>query len=165
MKKIVALTVAGLFAASLFVGCGDASKQHVKDAGENLKQAGEELKEAGKAANEEAKSKATADWQRFKHESDSTMAALDQQVSDLKIQIAKAKEKDKAKLNAELNKLEQRLNEQKAKLDQKNAEFEADLKAFNENTVSKYESFRREFKYDSEGLTTALKNLFKDNVK
>jgi len=166
MKKIVAFTViAGFVTASLLSGCGDASKAHVKDANENLKEASEDLKEAAKDANEEAKSNATADWQKFKNESDSTMAAIDQQVKELKDRIAKANSKEKARLTSELSKLEQKLDEQKEKLDQKNAEFEADMKSFNETVVTKHESFRREFKHDNDELSTAIKNLFKDNVK
>jgi septal ring factor EnvC (AmiA/AmiB activator) len=166
MKKIVAFTVlAGFVTASLLSGCGNASKEHLKDANENLKEASEDLNEAAKDANEEAKRKATADWQKFKNESESTMAAIDKQVLDLKDKIAKANDKEKARLNSELNKLEQNLNEQKEKLNQKNAEFEADLKTFNETVVTKYESFEREFKHDNDNLGTALKDLVKDNVK
>lgn len=50
-------------------------------------------------------------------------------------------------------------------MDQKNAEFEVDMKAFNETVVTKYESFKREFKHDTDELSTAAKDLFKDNVK
>lgn len=165
MKKIIAFAVVGFITASLLGGCGDASKKHVQDANENLKEASTDLKEAAKAANEEAKSKATADWNKFKNESDSTMAAMDHQVKELKDKIAKANSKEKARLTEELSKLELKLNEQKQKLDQKNAEFEADMKSFNEAVVTNHESFRREFKHDNDELSTAIKNLFKDNVK
>jgi len=166
MKKIVAFTaLAGFVTASFLSGCGDASKQHVKDAGGNLKEAGEDLKEAAKDANDEAKRKAIADWQTFKNESDSVTAAIDEQVLDLKAKIAKANDKKKAKLNSELDKLEQNLNEQKAKLEQTSAAFEADLRTFNETMITKHESFKREFKHDNEELSAALKDLFKDNVK
>ena len=87
--------VAGFMAASLLClnSCGDASQKHAADAKENIKEAGQDLKEAAKAANEEAKTKATADWQQFKNESDSAIAGMEEQIEKLKVKIVKADKK------------------------------------------------------------------------
>ncbi|MGZ5219765.1 MAG: hypothetical protein ACXWV6_05875 [Chitinophagaceae bacterium] len=168
MKKVIRFTViAGIMAASLISlnGCGDASQKHASDAKENIKEAGKDLKEAAKASNEEAKTKATADWQQFKNESDSTIAVMEKQIKELKEKIAKADKKRREKLTSDLNKAQDKLNEQKEKLRQKNIEFEADLLKFDESVIAKNESFKREFKHDMDELGTAMNDLFKDNVK
>ena len=158
---------AGIMAASVigFNGCGEASQQHAEDAKGNIEEAGEDMNAAAKAANEEAKTKATADWQHFKNGSDSAVADLEKQIKLLKEKIAKADKKGREKLTADLNKAEEKLLVQKDKLKQKSLEFEAGLKNFNESVVANNESFKREFKHDMDELGTAIKDLFKDNVK
>jgi len=168
MKKVIRLTVAaGIIAASLIslIGCGDASQKHAANAKENMKEAGEDLKEAAITANEEAKTKATADWQQFKNESDSTIAVMEKQIQKGKEKIASKNKKEREKISADLKKAEEKLHAQKEKLKQKSIEFEAELKQFDESAAAKNESFKMEFKHDMDELGTALKDLFKDNVK
>jgi chromosome segregation ATPase len=167
MKKIIGKTVVvASVLVSLFISsCGEKSHNDINDAKENIEQANESLKKATEDATEEAKTKATADWQKFKNESDSTITDAEHQIAILKEKVAKVNKKEKEKLNGDLNKLEQKLKEQKEKLKQKNAEFEANLKMIDGAIEAKNESFKREFKHDMDELGTALKDMFKDNVK
>lgn len=167
MKPLVTLILilTTFVTLSFLSSCGDASKKNLENAGENLKEAGADLNKAAISANEEARIKSQQDWQKFKNEADSTILAFEKKIKETKVEIAKANNKNKAKLNSELEKMEQDLNEKKEILIQKNAEFEADQQMFNESMVTKYESFRREFKHDNDELGTALKNLFRDNVQ
>jgi len=123
------------------------------------------MKEAAKVANEEAKTKETADWKKFKYESDSTIAVMEKQIQKGKETIASKNKKEREKISADLKKTEEKLHAQKEKLKQKSIEFEAELKQFDEYVVAKNESFKMEFKYDMDELGKALKDLFKDNVK
>lgn len=156
-NKFQFTALAVIVALFLFSGCGQDSKKHVKDANENLK-------EAVIDAHAEARSKAIADWQAFINESDKSIAEMQKQANELKAKITIADQKTKLKLSSDLEKLEQKLNDQKIKLNQKNAEFEADLENFNESIEAKTELFKEEFKHDMNGLGTAFKDLFKDNV-
>jgi DNA anti-recombination protein RmuC len=113
----------------------------------------------------EAKIKAVEYWNQFKSESDSTIAVMEKQVKELREKIASENKKGKEKLNSDLNKVGQKINLQKEKLKKRNAEFEANLKKVDESVAAKNESFKREFKHDLEGISSTLKDLFKDNVK
>ncbi|MBK7310106.1 MAG: hypothetical protein IPI93_04775 [Sphingobacteriaceae bacterium] len=166
MKKTIGFTVIAVGLTALLIsGCGENSKKHTEDAKGNIKEANKDLQEATKAAGEEAKTKVISDWQNFKNESDSAIAGVEKQIIELKEKIAKANKKEREKLNTDLGKIEQKLNEQKEKLKQKNAEFEANLKKVDNAVEAKNESFKREFKHDMDELGTALKGMFKDNVK
>ena len=163
-NKFQFTALAVIIALFLFSGCGQESKKNINNADENLREANENLKEAATDASAEAKSKARADWQAFINESDRSIAEMEKQANELKAKIAKADQKAKAKLTSDLASLEQKLNDQKAKLNQKNTEFEADFENFNESVEAKHKVFREEFKHDMNGLGTAFKDLFKENV-
>lgn len=166
MKKTIKFAaIAGVLTVSLISSCGEKSQKHADDAKENIKEANKDLKEAAKDAGEEAKTKVISDWQNFKNESDSTITSVEKQIVELKEKIAKANKKEREKLNNDLSKIEQKLKEQQEKLKQKNAEFETNFKKFDETVEAKNESFKREFKHDMDELGTALKGMFKDNVK
>src|SRR5258708_2061683 len=126
MKRIFSLTLVAVCIATIIIACGEASRKDVKDLDENLKDAAEDVKEGAVDVNSEAKVKAAADWQKFKNESDSTVAGMDRQLQEFKVRIAKTEGKEKEKLAGQLENVEQRLNQQKAILSQRNAEFETD---------------------------------------
>jgi hypothetical protein len=161
------ITLSSMIAAALFwlVGCGDASHQHVAEAKENLKEAGQEMNEAAKAANEEAKTKATADWQQFKHTADSTLAAMEMQMDKLDQRILQADKKERARLTREMDNAKAKLRELKEKLQQQSIDFEADAKLFDQAVAAKNEAFKSEFIHDMNELGSAIKGLFTDDVK
>lgn len=166
MKKIKFFTIVSLMICALFLNsCGKKSKEHTEDAKENIKEANTELNEAANDASEEVKAKATADWQKFKTESESEIVDMENQAKVLRKKIAEASTNEKIKLNKDLDKLNQKIADQKEKLAKKNAEFEAEISKVNDSITAKNETFKREFKHDSKELSTSLKDFFKDNVK
>ncbi|HRH50637.1 MAG TPA: hypothetical protein PLP23_17920 [Panacibacter sp.] len=165
MKKIPGAITAGLLIAIFMCSCNDASKKDMGDASKNIKEANADVKEAVIDANDTAKANTIAAWKVFKNESDTAIAVMERQVVVLEGKIAKANTKEKEKLNTDLNKTKEKLHELKEKLQQRNAAFENDINKFDATVVSKNESFEREFKHDMDELGTAIKDLFKDNVK
>ncbi|HQT21810.1 MAG: hypothetical protein B7X86_02665 [Sphingobacteriales bacterium 17-39-43] len=166
MKKTIGIiAITGLTVALTLSGCGDASKKHAEEAKENVKEANKDMKEAVKDAEEEAKIRATENWTKFKNESDSTIAVMENQVKEYREKISKANKKEKERLNGELDKLEQNLNKLKKKLNQRNDEFKKSLKRLDESVDAKSDSIKQELKHDMDGLNKALKDFFKDNVE
>ncbi len=158
MKKITGILTASLAVVILISSCNDASKKDMSDASKNLKEANNDVKEAVIATNDTAKANAISNWNAFKNESEGTIAGMEKQITSLEGKITKANNKEKEKLKANLEK-------KKEKLQQRNTEFENDKDKFDAAVVSKNQSFEREFKHDMNELGTALKDLFKDNVK
>ncbi len=159
MKKTIGIiATTGLAVAMMLSGCGDASKKHAEDAKENVK-------EAVKDAKEEAKIRATENWIRFKNESDSTIAVMENQVKDYRLRISKANEKEKESLNRELDKLEQNISELKKKVNQRNDEFRESLKSLDKSIDAKSDSIKQELKHDMDGLGKALNDFFRKNVE
>lgn len=165
MKILTRTITAGFVVAIMMSSCNDALKQDGGEASENLKEAGNDLKEGAIATNETAESVAISQWETFKKESDSTIAGMERQLTDLTEKIAKAGTREKEKLQNNLNKTSEKLKALKEKLQQRNAAFENDKNNFDTTVVSKYQSFENEFKHDMNELGTAFNDLFKDNVK
>jgi len=154
MKKAIGFTlVSGLMIASLMVGCGEESQQHAQDAKTNIK-------EAVKASNEEAKTKSTAEWQKFKQDADSSITVMEKRVKDLRVKASNANAKERERLNNDLNRAELTLKKEKELLNKKYSEFESELKTYGDSLSNKNKAFQREFKNDIKNLDTALKDLF-----
>jgi hypothetical protein len=165
MKKIISTIAISFIGAMLFGSCNDASKKDMTDATQDLKVANKDIKDAVIANNDTAKATAAANWATFKNESDSGIAVMEIQVTTLEAKIAKANTTSKEKMKNDLAKTREDLRTLKEKLAQKNTAFDNDIKKFDGTVVAKNESFEREFKHDMNGLGTAIKDLFKDNVK
>jgi len=166
MKKTIGIiAITGLTVALTLSACGDASKKHAEEAKENVKEANKEMKEAVKDAEEEAKIRATENWTRFKNESDSTIAVMENQVKNYRLRISKANKKEKERLNGELDKLEQNLSELKKKVNQRNDEFRESLKSLDKSIDAKRDSIKQELKHDMDGLGKALNDFFRKNVE
>jgi hypothetical protein len=165
MKKLAGIILAGFTMAILLNSCNDASKKDMSDASNSVKEANTDVKEAVIATNDSAKSAVISDWKSFKIDSDTAIARMEREATDLEGKIAKANGKEKKRLKADLNSTKAKLHSLKVRLEQRNIEFENDIKNFDATVVSKNQAFEREFKHDMNELGTAFKDLFKDNVK
>jgi hypothetical protein len=169
MKKISKNTIVktlSIYIITLLISsCGSESKKNVKEANSNIKEGGEVLKQAAINSGIELKETTTADWMKFKKESDSIFDEQEKMVKELKIKIASANKKEKSELIDYLNSIEKKIAMQKEKLVQKNDDFKSDVNKFDESVVAKNEAFKKEFNHDSNELGNSIKDLFKDNVK
>lgn len=165
MKKILNNLTAAFFMSILIISCNDAAKKDIADANTNLKEANQDVKGAIIATNDTAKANAIANWTSFRNGSDSAIAGMEKDVTRLDEKMAKTNNSAKATVKTDLDNTKKKLQELKERLQQKNVEFENDINQFDATVASKNESFQREFKHDMNGLGTAFKDLFKDNVK
>ncbi|MFD2146189.1 hypothetical protein [Mucilaginibacter antarcticus] len=164
MKKVIIIATA--FASILIItSCNQASKKDLKDANQNFKAANKDLKEAVTDADSTARKNAKNNWMNFKAQSDSSILVMNKRVDTIKLNIAKANKRDQKRLTDNLNKTRQNIDTLRAHLDQRNIEFNKDFSKFNSSVNAKNESFKREFKHDTKEIGTALKDIFKDNVK
>ncbi len=155
----------GLFSLFLFTACSDVSKSALSNANRDFRNTTNDVKQAANSDIEAVKTKVSNDWQKFKSDSDASIIEMNKQIAELYEKIGKAKDSAKAGLKVQLAAISEKISEQKEKLNRKSLQMEADLKKFDENLISRNESFQREFQRDMNELGTAIKNLFKDNVK
>ena len=165
MRKCKAILMACMVLAAMIYSCNDASNKDMSDASQNIKEANADVNKAMMATSDSAKAAAVSNWKTFNNESDTAIAGIEKDVAVLEAKIAKANNKEKKKLQADVHAARQKLDELKNRLQQKNAEFNESLQKFDSTVVSKNQSFEREFNHDIHELGTAFKDLFKDNVK
>lgn len=163
LKKLIFF--AGIFSLILITSCSDASQSALRNANRDLSNAANEVRQAANSDIEAAKIRAANDWQKFKADSDASIAEMNKQVAKLNEEVVKVNNSAKAELKVQLTAISEKISERNEALRQRSVQFEADLKKFDETVISKNESFQREFKRDMDELGTAIKNLFKDNVK
>ena len=165
MKRISELLLAIIITAFMTGGCGEVAREHAIDGKEDMKAAGRDAKASVAASDADTKTQAITDWKAFKNESDNNIAVLERQIRELRLKAGRVKAKEQGKLSADLNKAEQKLNVEKEKLKEKNAAFDVGVATLDSAMVAKNESFKREFRHDTDELGTAIKDLFRDNVK
>ena len=164
MKKAL-LIFTFIASSALVISCNQASKKDLKNANDNFKAGNKDLKDAATDADSIGKRDAKADWAKFKAQSDSSILALNKRVDTIKLSIAKTNKRDQKKLAYDLNKTRQKIDTLQSHLDQQDIKFNKSLSKFNASVKAKNDSFKREFDHDTKELGTALKDIFKDNVK
>ncbi len=154
INGIFAYTAIGLISGALLLGCTTESQSKIEDAKNSTKAAANSLEEARKTDVNAIKEKTVQDWQTFKKEMEHLSDQNQARVKELRTKIAAADSRNKARLNQDLDKLEQKNNELMKKLDE-----------YKEEDKPKAEAFRTEFKRDMDELGKALKDFTVDNVK
>lgn len=122
------------------------AQQDLKESKENLKDAKHDLQIANKDSIE--------DYLAFKQEAEKDIAMNKQTIATLKDKKWSASAKARAKYNTRIEILER-----------KNNKLEIDIQNANHSNVSKWLSFKKEFKHDMNELGQALKDISVNNVK
>ncbi|WP_199120260.1 hypothetical protein [Pedobacter sp. ASV28] len=161
MKRSITIIIMALFAVS----CKQSSKKETDKANEDFNKGDKELAMVAKESDSLAREKIAADWRHFKQHSDSTLTTMDKDMVATDARVAKANKKEQLKLNKDIKKAKLKLDQLKQKLKKEDEEFNREMHALNEEAKVRNEYFKREFDHDSHELGTALKDIFKDNVK
>jgi DNA anti-recombination protein RmuC len=162
MNKLIVLATA---ATLLLFSCNQPSTKKVIEVEEHLTEAKEALKKVKSLENEAAKEKEIAEWNSFKSEADSSITAIEKDLTNWGAQIEKDGKKDKQKLKTDYEKAKNDLQTLKEKLHTRNVEFKNDMNTIGKNISEQNQSFRREFKHDMDEFGKTFKDFFKDNVK
>ena len=163
--NILSLAVIGFMAGTIATSCGESSKKDMKAVKEDVKELNKDLRQGAEDTSTEIKTTVSSDWKKFEASSKTILENTDKQIKELRVKISKANKNEKAKLTADLDKLEQKNKELKEKLAERSRKFKENLIEFEEGTGELEKSFEREFKHDMDELGTSLKDLFKNNVE
>jgi DNA repair ATPase RecN len=155
MKKnifILAVTIV-VMAGTIFMSC-QSSIQKQEAAQAKVKDARQELNSAQKDASAAAQVVATEEeWEAFRNESELKIKANETRINELNVKMKKPGE------------IFDEIYEKKiTNLEQQNKEMRARLAAY-ETSQGNWESFKREFNHDMDGIGQALKDLTVDNKK
>jgi hypothetical protein len=153
-KKIFAYTAILLLTGMLFFGCSPASQPKVEEAKNSTKSAVNSMEEARKTDVNAVKEKTAQDWQTFKKDMENLSGQNQARIKELRDKISAADAKNRARLNQDLDTLEQKNNELKKKLE-----------AQKEEEKQKMEAVQTEFRRDMDELGKALRDFRVDNVK
>ncbi|MEO8086794.1 MAG: hypothetical protein ABI763_08245 [Bacteroidota bacterium] len=146
MRKATFYTLlVALAAANIFTSCNSDEKK-VEDAKENVQEAKQDL--------QDAKTELNAEYPAFKADAEVKIAENEKRITELKEKLAKPG-------TATFDGMRQKRIEQ---LEQKNADLRSKLYAY-EKEHSDWETFKREFKHDMDGIGEAFKDIGKDNTK
>jgi len=144
MKKTIIYSAFALMAMSSFLSSCESNTKKVEDKEENVEEAKEELKEAQTELN--------AEYPALKTEAEEKFAANEKRIGELR---AKVDKNDKDALDGMRSK---RIDE----LEQQNADLRRRLNAY-ETDRSDWETFKREFNHDMDGMGKAFEDVGKDN--
>jgi acetyl/propionyl-CoA carboxylase alpha subunit len=151
-----------LLVTAILSGCTPSPNKEVKNAEKTLAEAESDLKIAQEKENEAAKAKNLAEWRAFKHEADSTLAVMEEDLIRLEARIEK-EGKTKQMLKTDYAKAKIDIAALKEKLNKRSMEFEEDMHHFDSNVYKKNQAFSREFNHDMDEFRKAFNDLFTDN--
>ncbi|NRT16355.1 polyhydroxyalkanoate synthesis regulator phasin [Flavobacterium sp. 28A] len=163
--NFLSLTMITLMAGTILTSCGKTTKDDASAVKEDVTELNRDLEQGAKDTGVETKEAVNADWKKFEASSKIAIENTDTQIKALRDKIAKADKAEKVKLTAKLDELEKKNTELKEKLEKRGVAFKEDVKEMNQSAKEEEQEFEREFTHDMDELGTALKDLFKDNVK
>ncbi|HQZ24325.1 MAG TPA: hypothetical protein PLD18_03415 [Flavobacterium sp.] len=152
-KSIFTLAVITCVAGIVMISCKPSTKEEkesqekVEIAKDNLEYAKDSLDMAKKAASDE-------EWKSFKNSGDSII-----RINDLKIAGLKLKMKNTGKT------IDTEYQKNIDVMEQKNKDLKVKMDAYKNDVSSDWQSFKREFKHDTDEIGKALKDLTADNKK
>lgn len=153
MKNSIMLFIVTTFlAGTILTGC-QTSAEKVDDANTNVAEAKQDLKEVkAEVSAEEKKAAEEAAWKAYKVEAESKIDANDVLIAD---------SKDKMKKSGKT--MDKLYKQQVEALEQRNKDLRQRINAYDANSQSDWESFKREFDHDMDELGAALKDLTVNN--
>ena len=135
-NKMFAFAVIGCMAGIFLAGCEKKSEQKVEEAKQELK---------------DAKAGYTAEWQKFKTESEAQIKVNDDKIDEFKAKMDKAGTKAKAKYKKAV-----------VELKEKNHALKEKLEDYKDEGETKWQEFKTNFNHDLDAVGTTISDLFKD---
>jgi len=146
-----------LIAIMTVLGCNQSADRRVTTVKQEAKDS--------EPGSDTVKTKRIAVWHRFKLESDSAIAKMDNDLLNLQAKLAKANSKDRAKLDDDYNKLKIEIARLKEKIRQKNVAFDKDMQHAKDMTLQENEQFKKDVKNDIDKLGKSVDQFFKDDKR
>jgi len=152
-KTIFALAFAASIVGISMVSCKPSTKEEIESqekvviARENVNEAKDSLVIAKKAATDQ-------EWKTFKKETNLTINDNEAQITELKLRMKKTGKSIDANYEKNIEILEEKNQDLKIKLD-----------AYKNEANSDWQSFKREFNHDMDGVGKSFKDLTVDNKK
>ena len=152
-KSIFTLAIITCIAGTMMISCKPRtneekeSQEKVEVARDNVQDAKDSLRVAKQAATDQ-------EWIAFKNSGDSIVRLNDLRIAGLKLKIQKTG-KD----------IDSRYQENIDILEQKNKDLKVKMDTYKNDVSSDWQSFKREFKHDTDEIGKALKDLTVDNKK
>ncbi|MEI6409535.1 MAG: hypothetical protein WCR52_09145 [Bacteroidota bacterium] len=155
MRKVISILIATVIvlASPYFMGCQSPAEK-VDKAETKVQDAKQNLGDVQKAAALEAQKTANAEaWKTFKTESEETIRQNENRIVELRLKTKKNGKIINAMLETKIAAIEQKNKDMKTRIDNY------------DKSQSDWESFKREFSHDMDGLGQAFKDLAVDNKK
>lgn len=146
MKKTIYFLTTTLFVSGIILNSCKSSSEKVENAGENVSDAKQDLTKA--------EINYTDAIQAFRKETADKIAVNDQKIAELKAKIENEKKSAREEHKKRI-----------AELKQKNEDMKKRMDKYQDNGKEGWESFKREFDHDMDGLGKALNDLTVNNSK
>ncbi|WP_310560486.1 hypothetical protein [Flavobacterium sp.] len=152
-KSILTLTVITFITATILLSCKPKTNE-VKDAQEKVAVARDNVQDAKDTLAMAKQSATEEEWRAFKNSGDSIVRINDRRIAALKLKIKNTGNNIDSAYQKNLYVMEVRNENLKVKMD-----------AYKNGASNDWQSFKREFKHDTDEIGQALKDLTVDNKK
>lgn len=146
-RRLFTLAILAIAAGSASTAFGQEPNKKAEKARENLKDAKTELVDA-KNELKEAKLDSVSDYQKFKVESEKTIAEHNASIAKFRARLAAEKKENRIAYEAKLDKLEKR-----------NSDLQLKLEGYKQKTEENWKAFKSEFSKDMDNLGKSIKDF------
>ena len=164
-KQIINLFIIAFMAGIILTNCGEKSKQDAKEVKEDVIELNKDLTRGAINTAEEISMAVKQQWNMFKTASEIAIENTEKEIKELREKISKKNKEERKKLTKKIDELEQKNIVLKDKLAVRTRKFKENIIEFDEKAKANEKAFELEFDQDMKALSTALKDLFKENVK
>lgn len=152
MKKIIlSLTAVLITSGTLLVSCNSATKEE-KVAQEKVQIASDDLKQAVDSLTIVQKEAKVQEWKDFQKSGDSVLTKNEIRIAALRLKMKKTGSAMDANYQKKMDILEQKNQDLKAKMD-----------SYKKDASADWQSFKREFKHDTDEIGQAFEDLTVNN--
>lgn len=152
-KSIFTLAFITCIAGTILISCKPATKEE-KESQENVEIAKDNLEDAKDSLDVAKQVASDEEWKAFKSSGDSIIRINDLRIAGLKLKIKNTGDA-----------VDKKYQENIEIMEQKNRDLKAKMNVYKNDTNSDWQSFKREFKHDTDEIGKALKDLTVDNKK
>ncbi len=144
LSKQIVITVAALISVTMYWGCESTPEKRMESAEQDLHEAKKEVKEAIK----DAQTAYRDEWHTFQFDTEAKLRDNEYRINELKRQMVKAHGKEKVRFDKEVEAVERR-----------NENLKQRLAAYTDKGKENWESVKKEFAGELEGIQKSLLDL------
>lgn len=161
--KILSLAAILFIASTIITSCDEKNKKDATDVEQDMMETNQEIDDQTNEVTETSRAELNQDWDNFVATSDELYNKREEEIKGIRAEILNSDKEKRARLNQEIDDLEQKNKSLKERIDTRTESVKNDLSDLNEKSIEDHKEAQRILKRDMDDIGNAIGNFFKKN--